>query len=144
VDGRVNALYGYRAWRLKGGQLYSLRSSLWPWLPSVPQQATCYRNFFLGTYHSAPHEGCSCGLYAYKEPPRVDYRYYDYSPMAAAPYQNEVWGVVSLIGKVIVHTKGYRAQQARPVAIAYADGIEEAVKDYGLIVLENLDEWMAA
>jgi hypothetical protein len=54
-----------------------------------------------------------------------------------------VWGVVELAGKVAVHSRGYRAQHARPVAVEYAPGIEPAVDRYGLIVLENLSDWKA-
>jgi hypothetical protein len=54
-----------------------------------------------------------------------------------------VWGVVELVGKVVVHSLGYRAQYARPVAVEYAPGIEPAVERYGLVVLQGLRDWKA-
>ena len=61
--------------------------------------------------------------------------------MVGDPYGPHIFGVVSLFGKVIVHDNGFRAEQARPVAVEYGQFAEEIARRYGLIILGSLAEW---
>ena len=63
--------------------------------------------------HDAPKQGCTCGIYALSA--EDGYEYYSYEG-AMFP----VWGEVSLWGRVIRGTKGYRAQHAYPKALYLA------------------------
>jgi hypothetical protein len=139
---RVSHLYGYRAWRVHDGLLYSTRGPMFRWLAwptDAPQRATCYRNFLLIGIHGAPVEGCACGLYAWSQPfGTADGTRH---PLVADPYGPHVRGVVSLLGRVIVHEYGYRAQAARPVAVEYSEHAEAVARNYGLVILESLADW---
>ena len=127
----VGPLYAYRAWRIRGDGLYSF-SGWRAWPDDKPKVALCWRNFFPVNPHHAPGEGCTCGVYAWKEPPTTPH-----SPQGITPS----WGVVELGGIVVVHQYGYRAQYATPVAIEKGLGVEEVARRYGLVVLDTLDDW---
>lgn len=129
-------VHGYREWVIRpGGGLYSF--SAWPlagrWPFDTPKRAYCWRQFLgVGPVHRAPGPGCTCGIYAWKAiPPQ------SYAPSGALA----AWGVAELSGTVVVHTRGYRAELARPVALVYQPGAEKIAERYGLILLENLAEW---
>jgi hypothetical protein len=126
-------VYGYRGWRLRGPALFSF-SGRTAWPDDEPKLALCWRNLLPLAAHIAPGVGHNCGLYAWKEPP---------SKVWSPRGMTTVWGVVELVGKVVVHSLGYRAQYARPVAVEYAPGIEAAVERYGLVVLQGLRDWKA-
>jgi hypothetical protein len=59
--------------------------------------------------HKAPHEACSCGLYAYHD---VDAEHLEFHPIAAVV---QAWGLLQ------VHPRGSRAEHLRVVAIALGD-----------------------
>jgi hypothetical protein len=126
-------LYGYRGWRVRESTLYSF-SGWRAWPDDGPKLALCWRNVLPVKAHLAPGAGHNCGLYAWKEPPSKVW-----SPRGMAA----VWGVVELVGKVVVHARGFRAQYARPVAVEYARGIEPVAERYGLVVLGDLADWKA-
>ena len=125
-------VYGYRAWRVLGDKLYSLGGSARPWPVDKPKTAICWRNFTPWAHGPAPVWEHKCGIYAWKDLPKTEY-----SPQGMKP----VWGIVELTGKVIVHSEGYRAQYAQPVAIAYSEGAEAVAQRYGLVVMSDLTEW---
>jgi hypothetical protein len=61
--------------------------------------------------HQAPHLTCMCGIYAYKEKPRL------LNEIGRNPYSGLtrlVYGEINLWGKVIEHEDGYRAQFGYP------------------------------
>ena len=63
----------------------------------------------------APHLTCTCGIYAYKEKPRL-LREIRNKMTAPAIYSGLrlVYGEINLWGKVIEHEDGYRAQFGSP------------------------------
>ena len=75
----------------------------------------------------APHLTCSCGIYAYKEKPRLlgDIRI-TYGRPLAPPVSGLrlVYGEINLWGKVIEHEDGYRAQFGYPKRLWCTPAIE--------------------
>lgn len=137
---KVPRLFGYRVWSVRKRGLYSLRGpQLWPWPSDRPFVATCYRNYLMVGRHPAPGERCTCGIYSWSSPPpeqtEID------NAMRGDRFGSHVWGVVELIGKVIVHARGYRSQTARPVAVLANRFSNQVVDEYGLITIGDLREW---
>jgi hypothetical protein len=82
-----------------------------PWRPGQPLASRCRASTVLGRGtakndgHDAPHEECTCGIYAVKT--RQHFR--------GAGYERYgIYGEVYLWGKVVEHELGYRAQFAYP------------------------------
>ena len=101
----IRAVIGFRQWRLRGEELWSLRADD-RWGRGL-QTARC-----LGEdAHDgpAPQNGCTCGFYAWYAPtPRT----------ASAATSELVGGAVALWGQVELHAHGIRAQHAMIVALA--------------------------
>jgi hypothetical protein len=72
-----------------------------------------------------PHPDCTCGLHAYHS---LSSGGYDdrYTVMDAE--WGIVWGAVAGAGRVIVHSDGWRAQFARPVAIVLGSASPHLVR----------------
>jgi hypothetical protein len=100
----VTAVIGFRQWRLRGDELWSLRGDE-RWGPGL-HTATCD-----DPRHSspAPANGCTCGIYAWYEPPPRG---------ASALTRDLVAGAVAVWGQVELHAHGLRAQHATVVALA--------------------------
>ncbi len=100
----IEAVLGFRQWRLRDGRLLSLQCDE-PWLrPTLV--ARCLR----GTHPDAdaPAHDCACGLHAwYQQPPRL----------ASAGTSDLVAGAIVLWGRMELHGGGMRAQFARLVAL---------------------------
>jgi hypothetical protein len=100
----IAAVIGFRQWRLRGCELWSLRATD-RWRRGV-QSARCDEG---GHTSSAPANGCTCGFYAwYRPPPRG----------ASAATPDLVAGAVALWGQIELHAHGMRAQHAMVVAVA--------------------------
>ncbi len=100
----VTAVIGFRQWRLRGSELWSVRATE-RWLRGV-QTAHCAQGSHDG---AAPAKGCKCGIYAlYDPPPRG----------ASAATPDLVAGAVALWGQIELHAHGMRAQHAMVVALA--------------------------
>jgi hypothetical protein len=98
----VTAVIGFRQWRLRGTELWSLRASD-RWRRGV-QTAHCDTGG-----HDAPANGCTCGFYAWYRPaPRG----------ASAMTPDLVGGAIALWGQIELHAHGMRAQHAMVVALA--------------------------
>jgi hypothetical protein len=98
----VTAVIGFRQWRLRGSELWSLRATD-RWHRGV-QTARCDT-----AGHEAPVNGCTCGIHAwYGPPPRG----------ASAATPDLVAGAVALWGQIELHAHGMRAQHAMVVALA--------------------------
>jgi hypothetical protein len=100
----ITAVIGFRQWRLRGSELWSLRARD-RWHRGV-QTAHCP-----GASHDgpAPANGCTCGIYAlYGPPPRG----------ASAATRDLVAGAVAVWGQIELHAHGMRAQHAMVVALA--------------------------
>ena len=94
---------GYRAWRLDSRGLHSLgvqarwsRRTLVADCPRVGRRRD----------HAAPVADCRCGIYALHEPP-------------LSLGDELVWGAVALDGRVLLYTKGIRAERATILVLAY-------------------------
>ena len=81
--------------------------------------------------HKAPDGRCSCGLYAL-HPWNADHCDYIRRPPSTEPLT--VVGLVEAWGQVQLHMEGFRAQYARPNAIALID--MDPTSPYGRIVQE--------
>jgi len=75
----------------------------------------------------APHLTCTCGIYAYKEKPRLLREIRNtYGRPLAPPFSGLrlVYGEINLWGKVIEHEDGYRAQFGYPKRLWCTPAIE--------------------
>lgn len=110
----VEAIIGYRAWRLKPDDgtvwLQSIYVDMdWPQLEPLHAECRCGR----------PEVRHTCGIYAWAVPPR------------GPSYLGYVTGEVALWGDVHFHAHGYRASSARPVSISeHAIGLVPRVAAY--------------
>jgi hypothetical protein len=110
---------GWRAWRLvrSAGELRIVPTTpRAAWEPRVPIHATCsgshtreymIHNPELAKDHRSPEPGCTCGVHAAKDPGRL----------ARTGRASAVVGRVAMWGRVIEHTKGYRAEFAYPARL---------------------------
>ncbi len=136
-----SALYGLRAWRVVGGpgaeRLTGPQLAAdWPtdgaWL-----EARCPRG------HPAPDAGCSCGIHAWH--PRLE------TARTVLATRRHVAGVVEATGAIELHEDGFRAERARPYALAATPGASAAMMErlagaYGAHLLpargpQDLHDW---
>lgn len=124
----AGVICGLRTWRVEwsgdsgrlGGPIYES-----PWATGgAPTRASCQTGSGrLRRTHHAPVGSCSCGLYAlHPRESAVD----QLEPALLAddePRFDSVIGIVDAWGKVEVHEEGFRAEYARPRALA-AVGVE--------------------
>jgi hypothetical protein len=101
------AILGYRMWNVVDGALTGV---VQPWR-SLTKKAACLNGLHGEDLpHSHGHCGPpACGVYATKQPETI------YSQMPRQP--DWAIGVVELSGKVVEHSKGYRAQRATLMAL---------------------------
>jgi hypothetical protein len=106
VPDLIEPLVGFRDWRVERGGLVS------KYTPVVWREAVMCARCLAGRGHRAPHPSCGCGVSAYREPQTrfatVDFR--------------GVSGIVSLWGRVQLHTDYVRAEYARIEALAVYAG----------------------
>jgi hypothetical protein len=131
VPDGIEPITAYRLWQVApDGNLRSLFGEL-TWLPGAWMAAHCDRSG-----HSAPHEGCTCGLYATRG---LD----DVLALAGTiETADAVVGRVELSGKVIEHDHGYRAELARVTEILPIEGqrarIGPVIRRYGVPIGEEI------
>lgn len=118
----VEPIEGWRAWRLRRTDEGALRvAPTTPrpdWEPGVAIHATCsgahtreymIYNPELAKFHRSPEPGCTCGVHATKDPRRL---------RRSRPGKTAgVIGTVAMWGRVIEHTKGWRAEFAYPARL---------------------------
>jgi hypothetical protein len=114
----VGDVRGYRAWQLVGdGQLAALSAAFHLW-ESATKEAACTLAPYLGEDHPSPFMDCTCGLYAY-------YRATTVPPLGRGlvvpPLIGQVFGVVSVAGRVILATRGMRAERMTILAFVSSD-----------------------
>jgi hypothetical protein len=101
----IRAVIGFRQWRLRGSELWSLRTEdRW-------ERGVLAAHCLSDAHHegAAPHNGCTCGFYAWYAPtPRT----------ASAATRDLVGGAVALWGKIELHAQGMRAEHAMVIALA--------------------------
>lgn len=122
----ANVMIGWRAWGVpidRDGppRLHSVSHGDYFWTPREPIEATCQRQGGRSpglrarnsSSHEPPMEACSCGLYSAKTREHLtSMSYHKYDAERQAEYH--VIGTVSLWGKVIEGTQGWRAQYGYP------------------------------
>jgi hypothetical protein len=100
----ITAVIGFRQWRLRGSELWSTNATE-RWEPGL-MVAQCDSHLHTSP---APANGCSCGIYAWYEPP----------PRGSwVTTRDLVAGAVALWGHIELHAHGMRAQYATMVAVA--------------------------
>ncbi len=102
----ADALVGWRVWLVRDGRLLSWsQDAVWP--ERERMQARCRRILRAGCT-DAPRLGHACGIYAARTREAVERLAAFPSPVAVAI------GRVSLWGRVVENTGGFRAQYAYP------------------------------
>ena len=107
-DPQVGEIRAVRTFRVgPGGVLFPLFSRR-PWVDGA-NEAACTAAHVVAdpSDHVPPDPDCTCGFYAYADP----------SAAGEYPYARHVLAVVMCWGRVIVGTKGLRAQRARIEAV---------------------------
>jgi hypothetical protein len=120
VPDSIEPITAFRVWRADLFlRLHSLNDEV-QWQPDEWTVARCP-----WTGHKAPHEACTCGLYAAKH---LDLAMAlaatvltNTSPEDSMP-TTAIVGRVQLAGKVIEHAQGYRAEHARVVEVLPIEG----------------------
>jgi hypothetical protein len=98
----IHAVIGFRQWRLRGSELWSLRADD-AWARGVHTACCPFGD------HEAPQNGCTCGIYAwYTPPPRT----------GSVGTSDLVAGAIAAWGQVEVHAHGMRVEHAMVVALA--------------------------
>jgi hypothetical protein len=96
----IGAALGFRAWRVDiDQQLSSAGHGSVVWRPGI-NVAYCAK-------HTAPANGCHCGLYAYHQ----------LDTLMAATNERLVCGIVAARGRVEVHELGWRAEEVSILAL---------------------------
>jgi hypothetical protein len=97
---------GYRAWRLSSDGHLGALSGIHLWM-SATDEATCHlwQAPHVRVDHPAPFTGCTCGLYAY------------YRATTVPPSTGQVFGVVAVTGRVILATRGMKAERMTILAL---------------------------
>lgn len=116
VEHQTEPILAWRAWRLHrtdAGLRIVPTTPRSAWEPGVAIHATCsgahtreylvYNPELVAT-HRSPMPGCTCGVHAIKDPARL----------ARSGRTAAVVGRVAMWGRVIEHSKGYRAEFAYP------------------------------
>ncbi|MGH2954869.1 MAG: hypothetical protein ACRD2Z_09685 [Thermoanaerobaculia bacterium] len=112
-----SAIIGYRTWAIDESGWLEAPFKRRRWRGPIAH-ARCHPDWFYDgvkmglkgilTRH-APHPDHCCGLYAYHEP--------------RTPHFDEVAGAVVCWGRVLIHSKGVRAQHMRILALAVPRGL---------------------
>ena len=120
-------IVGWRQWNFMYPHFLANLGNDTIYVPREKIEARCEQSSTIGTVvlrkdHSeqqAPHLTCMCGIYAYKEKPRLLREIRNiYSGLRL------VYGEINLWGKVIEHEDGYRAQFGYPKRLWCTPAIE--------------------
>lgn len=109
----VEAVVGFRVWDVEHDRLLTRTAGI-EWLPGT-NTACCFGHL---SCRSVPGLGCGCGLHATIEPAVVD-------DMIA--FGGRAVGAVAAWGRFVAEPGGFRAEQAKIVAVAYPQGAQSAV-----------------
>ncbi len=102
----LEPLLGFRQWVYRDSKLISMYTSYWE---NGDLTATCQKYYDDETRekHRSPDSECSCGIYAH------------YLPLESyKKTKNGIFGVIEASGKILMGTKGFRAEKAKIVALA--------------------------
>jgi hypothetical protein len=120
----IEPIVGWRTWLVvEEGEGFRLRSVVYDalWSPRTELVARCLHRAFPFPWrrrakHVPPGRGCGCGVYAAREPAEAA-SYLEGRTWADALNVHRVIGTVSLWGRVVECTRGWRASRAYPKAI---------------------------
>ncbi len=102
----LDSVIGFRQWKWSKNKLLSMKQTEW----ERTVVSECKKYFDMSDQkdiHASPDENCTCGIYAHYLP-LESYQHYD----------NHVFGVVEGSGKLLMGTRGFRAEKAKIVALA--------------------------
>jgi hypothetical protein len=128
----VEAVVGFRAWRVVAGALMS------PYIPcrweGPVMHAECYPanralefgRGWLADPHDPPHRDCRCGIYAYHRPGTQAY-YGEFESLH---------GIVTVWGRIEAHRDGLRAQHARVCALVRAPRAQQIAARLGVDLVD--------
>ena len=126
-------IVGWRQWKFMYPHFLANLGNDTIYVPREKIEAHCEQYSTIGTSvlpkdhgeQQAPHLTCTCGIYAYKEKPRL-LREIRNKMTIPAIYSGLrlVYGEINLWGKVIEHEDGYRAQFGYPKRLWCTPAIE--------------------
>jgi hypothetical protein len=122
----VGSVFGFRWWRVgAGGVLRSPWHGGHRWSPDFNDARCLERRRYMPVWrtlgaHVAPDRRCSCGFYGLWSPPRPEQQtwVWEVDAETSGTSHGLLFGVVEVTGKVMLAAEGFRAQYARPVALA--------------------------
>jgi hypothetical protein len=127
IPDRIAPVVGYRSWAIGLGRLWSVHGpGRTPWPRSRPLRATCLKltepSFTTrAPLHAAPESGCDCGIYGAFEPWDITLRQ-PRLPWTLVTGRVEVWG------RVMVGSRGFRSEIARPLELFAESWWDERTK----------------
>jgi hypothetical protein len=137
----LEPIVGYRTWQIKGDRIVSRIIDDVAWPVNEKLEATCrddnqfcHRDELTPEVHDAPAWGCTCGIYAFHT---LSDAVEDWGK-----HEGALVGSCVFWGKIVVHTIGFKAQYARPIAftnhhranrdLAWTDRLEMVVAAYNI------------
>lgn len=108
------SLRGYRSWRVDVKPQILLKSvgiTSMSW-PTKELEAKCAYDVSGKGHSSSPYEECKCGIYGWYQP-----------EWTSLYHSGSVMGVVEYSGKILMGTRGFRAEKAKIVAITHGKDI---------------------
>lgn len=144
----IEPVTGWRRWSVEmfGNELRSNNGIRWtPYekLTAECKQVTQLYDALLGfrppTEVKCKGVHCTCGIYAYKTP--EDAKFGENAPRNLSTGSVDCWGEVYLWGRVIEHSKGWRAQFAYPKSFVDSGIARQLATVYGCKVIQ--DTWEA-
>lgn len=141
----IEPVTGWRRWSVEmfGNELRSNNGIRWtPYekLTAECKQVTQLYDVLLGRPTEVKCKGvhCTCGIYAYKTP--EDAKFGENAPRNLGTSSNvDVWGECYLWGRVIEHSRGWRAQFAYPKSFVDSGIARQLATVYGCKVVQ--DTW---
>ena len=135
----VEPVIGWRRWSVEmfGNELRSNNGVRWT--PYEKLTAECKaRPSLLDPAAECEGVHCTCGIYAYKTP--EDAKFGENAPRNLGTGSRvDVWGQVMLWGRVVEHSKGWRAQYAYPKSFVDSGIARQVATVYGCKVIQ--DQW---
>lgn len=127
----VEAITGWRRWSVEMFGSVLLSNNRTPWEPYKKLAAECKQGGVFGPKECRGIH-CDCGIYAYKNKGHVQTG--ENKPSEVI----HLWGEVYLWGRVVEHSKGWRAQFGYPKSLVDTGGIAQQVaRNYGIKLIQK-------